>query len=440
MHGSIRLKTVCLNLILAMLTIAVPAHAYDLGKQLKSNIYGTAYKSIGQCGDFPRVSAPTPKWACVGIVAGPQHGLKMPREVLPLKDGSILVTDMVGWKRAGKLWRLTRDVNGKYKAHAIFTGLKHPSGLRMGPDGMVYIGEEHRIWSFDPNNPKLKKTTVVTGLPRKIRPGKPDHYHPISYFVFDGVGDILLNLGSYDDRCERRVAVKGKRTRKFPTPCPSDKASNMEAGVWKITRIKTTGKWSAPERYARGLRNSIAMAVHPETGTILQAENNVDRWGGTIHSPINPPEEFNVIVKGKHYGWPYCIGMNRALPEYQRRVRCNAAKFEPPISLLPAHSSPFGMAYYQGALFPELKGKLILALHGWQPNGHRIAIFDTDAQGHPIKAKGQKIDQFLIGNWKAKTRLRPRGRPGGLMVDGDGGIWFTDYKNHTVMVIQRTGE
>ena len=77
------------------------------------------------------------------------------------------------------------------------------------------------------------------------------------------------------------------------------------------------------------------------------------------------------------------------------------------------------MEYYRGALFPELKDKLVLALHGWQPGGHRIALFDTDKDGRPIKKKGQSIDQFLIKYWQAKAGIRPAGRPGGLMVDAN---------------------
>ena len=433
---------------LGMMFMSSQLNARDISNTGTSNIYGSKYKSIGQCGTFPRISAPTPKWACVGIVAGPSHGLKMPREVLPLEDGSILVTDMVGWKRSGKLWRLRQNAGGAVEAHALFTGLKHPSGLRLGPDGMVYVGEEHRVWFFDPKeldpkdlgskglgsaDPQLKKTIIVKGLPKKIRHGKPDHYHPISHFIFDTKGDLILNLGSFDDRCERR-----SRRRKFAFPCPSDKASNMEAGLWKLTQNNATGIWSVPKRFARGLRNSIALASHLETNLLLQAENNVDKWAGTIRSRSNPPEEFNIVLEGKHYGWPYCIGNNRVLPEYRGRVNCTASKYQPPISLLPAHSSPFGMAYYHGALFPELKGKLIVALHGWQPNGHRIAVFDVDKKGRPIKSMGQKIDQFLIKNWTAKRELRPAGRPGGLMVDAKGAIWFTDYKHHTLMVVLRS--
>ena len=421
--------------VLGMMFISSLVNAQDISNTGTSNIYGTSYKSIGQCGDYPRVSAETPNWACVGIVAGPDHDLKMPREVLPLQDGSILVTDMIGWLQEGKIWRISRDANERIKADAIFEGLKHPSGLRMGPDGMVYVGEEHRIWHFDPNDPTRAKTVIIDGLPKKEDVEGPiGHYHPISHFIFDAAGNIIINLGSIDDRCERVVNGQG-----FPNPCPSDEASNMESGLWKVTFDQTSGQWGAPQRFARGLRNSIALAVHPESGLLLQAENNIDLWEGTILSPTNPPEEFNVVRDGKHYGWPYCVGNNRVVPDYSGRVSCNTPQFEPPISLLPAHSSPFGMEYYRGALFPELNGKLILALHSKHPNGHRIAMFDVDGDGKPVKLAGQNIAQFLLENWTENPGRRPSGRPGGLMVDTQGAIWFTDYDNDTLMVILRSG-
>ncbi len=43
--------------------------------------------------------------------------------------------------------------------------------------------------------------------------------------------------------------------------------------------------------------------------------------------------------------------------------------YKPPHSLMPPHVAPLHALYYEGGMFPELKGKLIMSWHGHQPTG-----------------------------------------------------------------------
>src|SRR5262249_4068767 len=149
-------------------------------------------------------------------------------------------------------------------------------------------------------------------------------------------------------------------------------------------------------------------------------------------SSLDPSDELNVIEPARHYGWPYCTGSGLVTPEYaQDKIDCS--KFNAPAILLPPHSAPLGMTYYASAMFPELAGKLVIGFHSLNSrpgNGHRIAAYDTDSNGVPLS----KTPQFLVDDWSEQPGLRPQGTPVGMVVAGDGSIWFAEDLNQTIMV------
>src|SRR5205085_1300776 len=67
-----------------------------------------------------------------------------------------------------------------------------------------------------------------------------------------------------------------------------------------------------------------------------------------------------------------------------RQLCTNLALYKRPYSLLPPHSAPLDMLYYDGRKFPELKGKLVMGLHGYQPTGSRVVFYDVDDKGFPV--------------------------------------------------------
>jgi hypothetical protein len=99
------------------------------------------------------------------------------------------------------------------------------------------------------------------------------------------------------------------------------------------------------EIYASGLRNSMALAMHPqfpdEGFPFLQGENARD-----LTDPMKPHEELNVLEKDRHYGWPYCYDLTTPSPEYVAFMRTrtryqnlctNTAWYRQPHSLMPPH-------------------------------------------------------------------------------------------------------
>jgi glucose/arabinose dehydrogenase len=216
------------------------------------------------------------------------------------------------------------------------------------------------------------------------------------------------------------------------------------------------GKWSADFTVmAQGLRNSVAMVRH-SSGTLLQAENGMD------FTPADSPfEELNVLRSGAHYGWPYCYETNSANPLWAaaHAMDCGSFAHTPPVRLLPPHSAPLGMLYYDGPMFRELRGKLLISLHGYRPAGARIAAFTVDRRGIPLLAPNARYASFvgptgddrvnlpytgpaseaflLTPGWNNVAGAHPLGAPLGLAVAEDGAIWVAEDRNATILRIAR---
>jgi glucose/arabinose dehydrogenase len=117
------------------------------------------------------------------------------------------------------------------------------------------------------------------------------------------------------------------------------------------------------------------------------------------------------------------------------------------------------MLYYDGAMFPRLKGWLLMSWHGYQPAGARIAAFPVDGRGIPLLARharyeawagptgddtvqkqyrGPASDAFLLTqSWNELAGTRPKGSPVGLAVARDGAIWVAEDRNATILRIAR---
>jgi glucose/arabinose dehydrogenase len=328
----------------------------------------------------------------------------------------------------------------------LLRGLALPHGLGRGPDGKVYVGDMGRIFRFDPLAPNPSRTmqTVISGLPNSL---EKDFLHPLVHFIFDADGALLVNSGAASDQCEARGG-KPNGTR----VCDESETSEPSAGIRRYA-YRGNGVWDKNfTMLARGLRNSLALARHG-SGTLLQAENSMD-----FPDAFSPAEELNVLRPAAHYGWPYCYEMNKPAPVWARAgaMDCRSARHTPPALLLPPHSAPLSMLYYNGAMFPELRGKLLLSLHGYRPAGARLVAFAVDAKGIPLTTASARYP-FVETDNKSGTRPypgpaaeplqltpqwherhdRPNGTPLGLAVAEDGAIWLAEDRNGAILRIAR---
>lgn len=402
------------------------------------------YASNGDCGGWPATAVRMAKGYCLGLVwqGTGEDGPRLPRGLLALPGGDWLVTDLGGWEAGkGAVWRLSPQTDRTLRWTRIASGLSMPHTVARGPDGRIYVSEMNRILTLDPEpaDPAASVKTVIGDLPdNRLH----DNRHPLSSFVFDGDGALLVNVGAPSDRCLDE------------TGAPRTDAAGAcieEAATAQLRRhaYLGNGRWAEDATVlAAGLRNSVALVRHA-SGTLLQAENSVD-----LDEPEHPYDEINLLRRGGHYGWPYCVDLHTPLPGWpSAQARCEQR--DKPIALLPPHAAPLDLIYYDGALFPALRGRLLTSWHGYRRAGGRIVAVETDAQGVPLTDSGGRYaiypkgslpypagapsvkGQVLTPGWDRNDGHHPRGAPVAMAVAADGSIWLSDDRNRALLRIAR---
>jgi glucose/arabinose dehydrogenase len=335
--------------------------------------------------------------------------LKVPRGVVQTDATTAFVVEFGGWnKNTGSLVKLTQSA-GIWKTQRVLTKLDRPVGLVMGPDKKLYLGEVGRISRFDPQAATITLERVITDLPGK-------GLHPLTTMAFskDASPFLVVNVGSSTNNCE---ASKKSGT------CAVASGTNSLASLRRYDFDWSTGKAKKFQVIARGLRNSMGLAIHP-SGTILQAENSrdaIDEADPKLSDETLPHDELNVVVNGSNYGWPYCYDAQKNAPEFPK-FKC--ASTTAPHVLLPAHSAPLGLTYWGG--------DVIVSYHGYRDVGHRLVAFPVDASG---KVDGPARE--LISGWD-ETDNQQMGGPVGTSIGVDGALWITDDRNNMVLRLAKS--
>ena len=393
-----------------------------------------AYTTDGLCDGLPKLkSVKTPPGVCVGIV---QTGFTFARGLAQTAQGDIVLAEMGGWaKDRGAVWLLHKNADKTWSKKRLMSTIDKPSGVAIGPDGLAYVGTPDNIFRFDPytidprlGQPRLK--VVVNNLPGDTQPnGTSGARHPLKKFIFDphNPWTMYVNIGSASDVCEQGSGARPPTG--FPMPCPEAETRGL---LRKYVLDNADHTATTFTTYAKGLRNSMALAIHPTSGILVQGENSrdsINKLDANLTSTEGelPHEELNVITEGSSYGWPYCIDNGVPNPEYRGRVDCT--NYKNPSLILPGHVSPLGMTYYTGSMFPAAyKNQLLVTFHGYREYGHRLMLVPVDANGYP--GSGQPMD--IIRGWE-KTGTDPQGAPVDVMQASDGSIFLTEDKNGTVL-------
>ncbi len=178
--------------------------------------------------------------------------------------------------------------------------------------------------------------------------------------------------------------------------------------------------------YAKGLRNSVFMAVRPQTDEIWATENGRDVIGDNI-----PPDEINIIKEGKYYGWPFCYGNNIHDTDFDNKKYTldPCTGFEPAHIDLAAHVAPLGLAFIPQNGWPkEYANDLLIAYHGsWNrsiPSGYKVVRYDLDEEGRINNSQPfDFVTGFLAPGGSTGDSL---GRPVGLLAEPNGVLYVSD--------------
>lgn len=296
----------------------------------------------------------------------------------------------VGSRSAGKVHAITdEDHDGvANQIWQIADGLKMPSGLEFR-DGSLYVGDLNRILRYDDIENQLKnppEPVVVTDtLPDKT-------HHGWKYLRFGPDGWLYVPVGAPCNICD-------------------------EAGFAQIRRMQPDG--SGEEVFASGVRNSVGMAIHPQSGELWFTDNGGDMMGDDI-----PADELNLASKpGLHFGYPYCH--EGEIPDAEFGEGKSCADYQPPELKLGAHVAALGMGFYTGDMFPPgYQGSLFIARHGSWNRSEKVG-YDVVRVSFMEDGAIEGMQPFVSGWLQGQDEW---GRPSDVMQLPDGSLLVADDK------------
>ena len=277
------------------------------------------------------------------------------------------------------------------------------------PNGLAFVGEDLLVANQDgvvkltKNSNKWSVWPFISGL---FSGG-----HTLKSIKIGSDNHLYLNQGSSCNVCVETEPMRATILRYTLEGKPAG------------SQIQDSLKASSPI-WAKGLRNSQGFAWHPKTGSMFATNNGSDMRSSTKNGKINdalPPEHFNKIEAGKHYGWPHCWGEQVVDPNFAGADNfCKTTT--PPAITFTSHSTPIGVTFLDKTNFPaEYKNDAIVALHGsWnraQLSGYKLVR---------VKFNGDnpaEVVDFATG-WLKNNQAS--GRPVDLIAGPDGALYVSD--------------
>ena len=297
-------------------------------------------------------------------------------------------TLFVGSKRNGNVYAIS-DLDGDRVGETVRivdSTLVEPSGTEFR-DGALYVSDINRILRYDDIEAQLdfppRPVVVTRRLPN-------ERHHGRKALRFGPDGWLYFNVGAPCNACDKR-------------------------DFGEIRRMRADG--SDMTTYARGVRNSVGLAFHPQTSELWFTDNGRDQMGDEL-----PSCELNHAPQiGMHFGFPYCHQGDTPDPELGAGRGCSA--YTPPVAKLGPHVAPLGLAFYTGDMFPpEYRNQLFIAEHGsWNRSnkiGYRIKLVRFNEAGQFL---GQSV--FASGWLQGE---RNWGRPNDVLVMPDGALLVSD--------------
>ncbi len=282
------------------------------------------------------------------VVETVADGLDQPWGMTELPDGSILVTE-----KGGKLWRIE---NGN---KTEVTGLPNISATGQG--GLLDIAADEDFqnnrkiyftWSepgpggsgtalssarLSDDNQALEDLTLLFSMNKKSQGGR----HFGSRIILAPEDKIFITTGDrgepdraqdYSDHAG--AVIRLNRDGSVPDDNPHAAAGDNN---------------TQPELWSKGHRNPQGADLNPQSGELWIIEHGAR--GG---------DEVNIPVAGKNYGWPE-ISYGRHYSGQKIGQGFEAPGFEQPIWYWDPSIAPSGAAFYDGDLFPEWQGDLLVA-------------------------------------------------------------------------------
>lgn len=337
-------------------------------------------------------------------------GLNHPWGIAILPDGRFLVTERnSGDLRIGtREGELSEPVEGvpdifRYQGEMSQAGLFHVAlHPQFSKNRLVYL-------SYSQPSSEGAGTAIARGrlVDDSDSPRLEDVETIFSMNIHDSGGLHFGGRFVFDPRNNDIYLAIGDRRNMSRAQKPMDHAG-------KIIRIADDGDTppdnpfaSDPEKdeliFSLGHRNIQGIDINPDTGELWANE----------HGPLGG-DEINLIKPGRNYGWP----MQTGGVDYSGAPIGRGAVvegYEPPVHIWEKTIAPSGLAIYAGDLFPQWRGDL---LHG--------ALV---AEGvYRTRIVNGKVEQSELMLADLGRRIRD------VEVDQEGAIWLvTEHENGEVL-------
>ncbi|PYP13380.1 MAG: sorbosone dehydrogenase [Gemmatimonadetes bacterium] len=365
-----------------------------------------------------------PSGFCALLVA---ESIGPSRHMVVLENGDVLVA--VTGQRGGV--RLLRDTTGDGKADIVRSfGIGGGTGIAFAGEYLYFATNDAVVrwhWQIGALEPPGGPDTVVRGLTSQRE-------HAAKSIVVGSDGQLYVNIGAPSNSCQVQDRIPESPGK---DPCP---LLDIAGGIWRFDPRHGGQTQVDGQRFATGLRNAVALALDPGTGSVFAAQHGRDQLAAHWPKLYNdaqsaelPAEVVFRLEAGGDYGWPYCYydwrrRQNVMQPEYggdgKTVGRCESTPR--PVVAFPGHWAPDGMTFYNSRTFPlKYRGGLFIAFHGsWNraplPQAGYKVMFVPMARGVATGPAEVFADGF------AGPVVTPNGaryRPTGLAVGPDGSLY-----------------
>lgn len=368
------LTTVCAATLAAILALAPPAFAKDFKTETLT------------------LSADT--------IAG---GLDHPWGLAFLPDGAFLVTERAGTMRIVKQGRLSKPVANVPKVVARGEGglLDVALASDFAKSGIIY---------FAYTEPRQKGAATVMARARLVRDEDGAALENVKVLV--SVKKPTTKTVHFGSRI--LVAPDGTLFVTIGDQGERDRAQDFQDDAGSVLRVNADGtipkdnpfadgKKGLPEIWSKGHRNQQGAAWDPVTKSLLTIEHGA--MGG---------DELNQPQAGRNYGWPV-ITYGKDYSGAKIGVGTHAKGYEQPLRYWDPSIAPSGLVVYEGSMFPEWKGDLLLGALKYE----MLVRLDRDEKG-AIKSE-ERILKGEFGRIR-DVRVAPDGSVYLLTDEDDGKI------------------
>jgi glucose/arabinose dehydrogenase len=301
------------------------------------------------------------------------------------------------------------DVPQGYRVELFATGLKRPTALAWGPDGLLYATQE-RGEVVAVGRGSARPRVVARGFRTPLGLAWSGHMLFVSAqgslfrLRLDGarlVGRRALVTRLPYGRHQQDNVVLGPDGRLYlGSGSTCDACRERDPRSAAILSVRQDG--SDLRVFATGLRNPYGLAFHP-SGRLYVSVNHRDDLG-----TWEPAETIVVARRGARYGWPDCWPSWR-----ERRLRGGCRGVAQPLAYLEPHSSANGLAFWGGRLYVAEWGQYLSRRFGRKvvrvdPATGRTRVFATGFD-HPLALAADPEGGLLVADWGRGTISRITG-------------------------------